>query len=114
MIVGNGYIIRKLELHTVTNLVRITTAKAIMWCDVFHIFVRRNKKRKPVMEGNFRLHITIEGHIADSFSLFRYFKNIWPLLLTLNSLNKNTFLPTCCRIKKACPFMIETFISLVP
>ena len=66
------------------------------------------------MEGNFRLHITIEGHIADSLCLFRYFKNTRPLLLTLNSLNKNTFLPTFCRIKKACPFMIETFISLVP
>ena len=22
-----------------------TTAKALMWCDIFHLFVRRNKKK---------------------------------------------------------------------
>ena len=36
------------------------------------------------MEGNFRLHITIEGHIADSLCLFRYFKNTWPLTIITN------------------------------
>ena len=63
-------------------------------------FVGRNKKTKPVIEGNFRININIEGHIADVNCLFRYFKNIWPFLLTLISLNKDIFLPSCCRTEK--------------
>ena len=27
------------------NLLRITNANALMWCDIFHFFVGRNKKR---------------------------------------------------------------------
>ena len=65
-----------------------------MWCDIFHLFVGRNEKRKPVIEGNFRLNINIEGHIADLHCLFPYFKNIWPFLLTLISLNRDVFLPS--------------------
>ena len=76
------------------NLLRINTTNAIMWCDIFHLFVGRNKKRKPVIEGNFRLNINIEGHIADLHCLFPYFKNIWPFLLTLISLNRDVFLPS--------------------
>ena len=83
------------------NLLRITTANAIMWCDIFHLFVGRNKKtRKPVMEGNFRLIINIEGHNANLHCLFWYFKNIWPFLLTLISLNKDIFLLSRCQSEK--------------
>ena len=56
------------------NLVRITTAKIVMWCDIFHLFVGRNKKRKPAMEGNCWLNINIEDHMADLHGLFQYFK----------------------------------------
>ena len=42
-----------------------------MWCDIFHLFVGPNTKRKRVMEGNFRLNINIQGHIADLYYLFR-------------------------------------------
>ena len=65
------------------NLQRITNVNAIMRCDIFNLFVGRNKKRKPVMEGNFRLNIHIEGHAANHHCLFWYFKDIWPFLLTL-------------------------------
>ena len=43
------------------------------------------------MEGNFRLIINIEGHNANLHCLFWYFKNIWPFLLILISLNKDIF-----------------------
>ena len=82
------------------NLLRITTANAIMWCDIFHFFIGRNKNRKPIMKGNFWLNINIEGHISDLHCLFRYFKNIWPFRLTLVLLNKDIFLPSCCREQK--------------
>ena len=82
------------------NLRRIVTVNATMWCDIFHLFVGRNKKRKPVMEGNFKLNINIEVHIADLHCLFRYFKNIWSFLLSLISLNKDIFLLSCCRTEK--------------
>ena len=75
-----------------------------MWCGIFHLFVRWNKNRKTVMKGNFRLNINIDGHIADLHCLFRYFKNIWPFLLTLISLNKDIFLPFCCRKEKKLVF----------
>ena len=81
------------------NLQIIITANAIKWCDIFHLFVGRNKKRKPVMEGNCRLNINFEGHIAELYRLFRYFKNMWPFLLTLISLYKNIFLPSYCRME---------------
>ena len=78
----------------------MTTANAIMWCDIFHLFVGRNKKRKPVMKGNYWLNVKIEGHIANLYCLFPYFKNIRPLLLTLISTYKNIYLPSCCRTEK--------------
>ena len=81
------------------NLQIIITANAIKWCDIFHLFVGWNKKRKPVMEGNCRLNINFEGHIAELYRLFRYFKNMWPFLLTLISLYKNIFLPSYCRME---------------
>ena len=65
------------------------------------------------MEGNFRLNINIGGHIADLHYLFRYFKNIWPFLLTLVSLNKDIFLLYCSERKKARSFRKKTFISLM-
>ena len=71
-----------------------------MWCDIFHLFVGRNKKRKPVIEGNFRLNINIEGHIAYLHCLFRHFKNIWPFLLTFISLNQDIFLPSFVERKR--------------
>ena len=80
------------------NLLRITIANAIMWCDIFHRFVGRHKKN--VMEGNCRLNINIEGHFANLNCLFRYFKNMWPFLHTPISLCKNIFLPSCCRTEK--------------
>ena len=43
-----------------------------MWCDIFHLFVGRNKKENL---GNCRLNINVEGHITDLFCLFRYFKS---------------------------------------
>ena len=52
------------------------------------------------MEQNFRLNINIEDHIADLYSLFRYFKDIWPFLLGLISLNKDIFLPSFCRTEE--------------
>ena len=82
------------------NLLRITTADAIMWCDIFHLFVGRNQNREPVMEGNFRLNVNIEDHIAVLHCLFQYFKNIWPFLRTLISLNKDIFLPSSCRTEE--------------
>ena len=78
----------------------MTTANAIIWFDIFHLFVGWNGKRKPVMEGNFRSNINIKGHIAGFHCLFWYFKNIWPFLLTLISLNKDFFLLSCCRMGK--------------
>ena len=81
------------------NLQIIITANAIKWCDIFHLFIGRNKKRKPVMEGNCRLNINFEGHIAELYRLFRYFKNMWPFLLTLISPYKNIFLPSYCRME---------------
>ena len=94
------------------NLLRITTANAIMWCDIFHLFVGRNKKtRKPVMEGNFRLIINIEGHNANLHCLFWYFKNIWPFLLTLISLNKDMKAPVPSEYKVSVrQFLKFTFI----
>ena len=71
------------------NPLKITSANAIMWCDIFHLLVGRNKKRKPSMEGNYWLNINIQGHIADLYCLFRYLK---AFLLTLISLYKNIFL----------------------
>ena len=73
------------------NLLRITNVSTIKWSDIFHLFVRRTKTRKPVMKGHFRLNINIEGHINRLYFLFRYFKNIWPFLLTRISLNKIFF-----------------------
>ena len=49
------------------------------------------------MEGNHRLNINIEDHIADLYCLFGYFKSMWPFLLTLISLYKTIFLPSRCR-----------------
>ena len=94
------------------NLLRITTANAIMWCDIFHLFVGRNKKtRKPVMEGNFRLIINIEGHNANLHCLFWYFKNIWPFLLTLISLNKDMKAPVPSEYKVSVRQLLKfTFI----
>ena len=70
------------------NLLRITSTSATMWYDIFHLFVGRNKKRIPVMEGNFWSNINIEGHIANLHCLhFDTLKNIWSFLLTLISLN---------------------------
>ena len=80
------------------NILRITTADAIMRCDIFHLFVGRNEKRKPVMERNCWLSINIEGHIANLCGLFRYYKNM--ALLTIISLHKNILLPSCCRTEK--------------
>ena len=71
-----------------------------MWCDIFHLFVRWNKNRKTVMKGNFWLNINIDGHIADLHCLFRYFKNIWPFLLTLISLNKDIFIHFFFKVNK--------------
>ena len=45
------------------------------WSDIFHLFVGQ-KKRKPVMEDNFRLNINIEGYIANLHCLFQYFKHL--------------------------------------
>ena len=81
------------------NLQIIITANAIKWCDIFHLFFGWNKKRKPVMEGNCRLNINFEGHIAELYRLFRYFKNMWPFLLTLISLYKNIFILSYCRME---------------
>ena len=94
------------------NLLRITTANAIMWCDIFHLFVGRNKKtRKPVMEGNFRLIVNIEGHNANLHCLFWYFKNIWPFLLTLISLNKDMKAPVPSEYKVSVRQLLKfTFI----
>ena len=94
------------------NLLRITTANAITWCDIFHLFVGRNKKtRKPVMEGNFRLIINIEGHNANLHCLFWYFKNIWPFLLTLISLNKDMKAPVPSEYKVSVRQLLKfTFI----
>ena len=78
------------------NLLRITTANAIMWCDIFHLVVGRNKKRKTAMEGNWRLTISIEDHITDLYCLFRCFKKIWHFLLTTISLYKNIFFISRC------------------
>ena len=61
----------------------MTTANAIMWCDIFHLFVGRNKKRKLVMKGNYWLNVKIEGHIANLYCLFPYFKNMRPFYLHL-------------------------------
>ena len=47
---------------------------------------------KEKMEEDCRLNINMEDHIADLYCLFRYFKNMWPFLLTLVSLCKNIFL----------------------
>ena len=52
------------------NLLKITFANGLMWCNVFHLFVGRNKKRKPVIEGHFRLNMNIEGHMNDLYCLF--------------------------------------------
>ena len=35
------------------------------------------------MEETFWLNVNIEGHIADLYVLFRYFKNIWPFLIAI-------------------------------
>ena len=52
------------------------------------------------MKGNFWLNINIDGHIADLHCLFRYFKNIWPFLLTLISLNKDIFIHFFFKVNK--------------
>ena len=85
-----------------------------MLCDIFHLFVGRNKNRKTAMEGNCRLNINIEDHIFDLYCLFRYFKNMRPVLLTPILLYKNNFLSSRCQVeKKADPFTEETLISLM-
>ena len=82
------------------NLLRITTANAVIGA-IFFIFLSDGIKiRKPVMEENVRLNINIEAHTADLHCLFRYFKNMWPFLRTLVSLNKNIFLLSFCWMEK--------------
>ena len=67
------YIITQLELYIEHwNLLRMTIANDIMWCDIFHLFVEQNKK--TVMEGNCWLNINIEGHTDNLYCLFWYFK----------------------------------------
>ena len=72
---------------------------------IFFTFLSNGiKKRKPIVEGNFRSNINIEGHIADLHCLFWYFKNIWPFLFIIISLNKDIFLPSCCWMEKKLAF----------
>ena len=67
------YIITQLGLYIEHwNLLRMTIANDIMWCDIFHLFVEQNKK--TVMEGNCWLNINIEGHTDNVYCLFWYFK----------------------------------------
>ena len=47
---------RKFTNHFWKVEIQPCSANAIMWCDIFHLFVRQNKKRKPVMEANFLLN----------------------------------------------------------
>ena len=63
---------------TYWNLLRITTANAIIRYHIFHLFVGRHKKRIPVMERYCRLNMKIEGHIANLYYLFWHFKNMLP------------------------------------
>ena len=62
------------------NLFGITTANAIMWCDIFHLFVGRNKKTlKTIL-----LIFIIYFHILKTcgfFYLFHYTKIIFSLLV---------------------------------
>ena len=44
------------------------------------------------MEENGLLNVNIEDHIADLHCLFRYFKSMWPFLLSPMSLYKSSFL----------------------
>ena len=81
------------------NLLRITTKNTIIWCDIVHLFVGRNNK-KNTMEKNGWLNINIEDHIADLHCLFRYFKGMWPFLLTPISLYKSSFLSSRCQTEK--------------
>ena len=78
----------------------------VMLCNIFISLPGGRKKGKPVMEGNCRLNIKIEGHIAELYclTLFRYFKNTQSFLLNLISLSKNTFLPFCCWRKENLSF----------
>ena len=63
------------------------------------------------MEGNFRLIINIEGHNANLHCLFWYFKNIWPFLLTLISLNKDMKAPVPSEYKVSVRQLLKfTFI----
>ena len=62
------------------------------------------------MEGSFQLNISSEGHIAELQCLFRHFKNIWPFLVTLISLNKYIFLPSCCRTEKKFLLSEKTYL----
>ena len=71
-----------------------------MCCNIFHLFVGRNKKRKLVIEANCRLNINIEERIANLCCLFRYFKNMGSFFLLLISLYKNIFLHSCSWTEK--------------
>ena len=87
---------------TYWNLLRITTANAIIRYHIFHLFVGRHKKGIPVMERYCRLNIKIEGHITNLYYLFWHFKNMLPFLLALISLYKNIFLSSsCCRMENS-------------
>ena len=63
-------------------------------------FCRTEWTEKLLLERNFWLNIYIESHIAYLYYLFWYFKNIWPFLLTLISLNKDIFLLSRCQSEK--------------
>ena len=90
---------------TYWNLLRITTANAIIRYRIFHLFVGRHKKRITVMERDCRLNIKIESHIADLCYLFWHFKNMLPFLLALILLYKNIFLSSsCCQMENSLSF----------
>ena len=85
------------------NLLRTTTANDRMCYDIFRLFVGENKKRKPVMEGNCRLNIKIDGHIADLYCLFEYCKTYGLFYLLLFHYVKTFFFLVVGR-KKCLPF----------
>ena len=79
---------------------RITTVNSKMWCDIFYLFVGRNKKKKTCNGKKFQVKRKHWRPYCRLYCLFRYFKNMRPLLLTLISLHKYNFLPSCCWTEK--------------
>ena len=67
-----------------------------MWCNIFDLFVGRNKIGKPLIAGNRRLNINIEGHIAHLCFLCCYlllfqYKNCFSLVLLSERKKSLTF-----------------------